>query len=82
MFENIDEKIKKLGKAIFIVGIFLSVSAAIALFLLAFKAFSYNQMWIPIFLGAVLLVFGPIFSWALSLIVYGFGELIENSYDK
>ena len=72
MYDNIGEKIKGLAKVIFILGAVLSFIAGFILIL------SYL---ILIFAGLLICILGPIFSWILSCVLYGFGELIDKACD-
>lgn len=42
--------------------------------------FSYEQDGLYYGLGFAFLIIGPLFSWFSSLLLYGFGELIETNY--
>lgn len=66
MYKNIGKKIKVLAKIIFCIEAVLFV--VIGLAALASDAVA----------GVFLLLLGPVFAWASSWILYGFGELIEN----
>ena len=69
-YENIGDKIKGLAKASFIVVAMAAVGAGIALMA------SADDM-IPV--GLLVMVVGPIVAWVSSWLLYGFGQLIENS---
>ena len=73
MFDNIGEKIKMLAKAIFCVGVTASVVGGFVSLLIVGAGE----------LGAILFVaipaVGSLLSWASSLVIYGFGELVSNS---
>ena len=68
MFENIGEKIKGLAKVICVIGIIISV-----IFGLYFLAGEENPA------GVIFMLIGPIASWASTLVLYGFGELIDRT---
>ena len=69
MYDNIGKKIKGLVKVLFIVE---SIAAAIVgIALLA----SDEDL---IFIGLLVLLGGPIVAWVSSLLLYGFGELIDR----
>lgn len=70
MYDNIGGKIKGLAKT-------LSILGAIAIAILAIILLCSNDKLIPF--GVLLLIFGPLFAWISSWILYGFGELVENS---
>ena len=70
MFDNIGRKIMTLAKIICWLGIIPCVIVGIALIL-------YDDN--LIFAGVLTIVFGAVFSWIGSFLLYGFGQLIENS---
>lgn len=80
MYENIGGKIKKLSKAIAVIGIIIAVIAG----------FWYIADYDEILQGIFIIVLGGLAAWISSLLIYGFGELIEkvslieenNRYDK
>ena len=69
-YDNIGGKIKGLAKATFIVETVVAVIAAISLMA------DDDEL---IGSGFLLLIFGPIVAWVSSWLLYGFGQLIENS---
>ena len=76
MFEDVGTKIKSLAKTFCCWGIILSIILAIVTFYLADEYYRVEEIYYT--LGVVLLVLGPLASWINSLILYGFGELIEK----
>ena len=70
MYDNIGGKIKGLAKAIFIIEAIAAVITGIALMV------DDDEM-IPF--GLILLIAGPAIAWASSWLLYGFGQLVENS---
>ena len=70
MYTNIGKKIKSLAVVICIVFIVLSV-------LIGLVAMAYDDKLIPIALLAV--IAAALISWLSSFVLYGFGELVENS---
>ena len=72
MFDNVGVKIKGLAKALFIIETVLAVIAGFGVMLVASKLFVVG-LWI--------LLFGPIAAWISSLLIYGFGELIDKVCD-
>lgn len=70
MYDNIGEKIKGLAK-------FVAILGSIAMILLGIFLFAEDEDLIP--LGLVVFFFGPVFSWILSWLTYGFGELIDKT---
>ena len=69
MFENIGCKIKMLAKVCCWVGIFVSVIYGIILL-----SENNNEL-----IGLSVFILGPLFSLIGSFVIYGFGQLIENS---
>lgn len=67
MFEDIGNKIKKLAKIITWVGIIASV-------VLGIMIWSKSFIW-----GLVFMIVGALLSWISSFLLYGIGELIENT---
>lgn len=75
MFDNIGEKIKTLAKICCWAGIALSIICGLVLIFLSFEGSS-----IPLFLSGILVsVLGSLASYAGLFVLYGFGELVENS---
>ena len=72
MFDNIGKKIKSLAETISYIGIAASVIFSI-LFMLADASLE------SIFLGLFYLIAGAVASWIGSFLLYGFGQLIENT---
>lgn len=73
MFDNIGSKIKGLARVITWIGIVASVIAGIAQ--MSMSHFSGGL----VFSGILTMVLGSLLAWVSSFIVYGFGELVENS---
>jgi len=70
MFDNIGNKIKGLAKVLFIVLVIADIIVGIVLMSLDDGLIAIG---LPIMLG------GPVIAWISSWILYGFGQLIENS---
>ena len=70
MYDNIGEKIKDLAKASFIVAAIAEVITGIALIATDEDLIGY---------GLLVMFVGPIVAWVSSWLLYGFGQLIENS---
>ncbi len=91
MFDNISEKIKTLAKVICWVGIIFSIYLAIFSFSkyaeYAEKAEEYKYAEEEyeeksdeyIAQGFTQMIVGPLLSWASCFVLYGFGQLVENS---
>ena len=69
-YDNIGEKIKGLARWAFAIE---AISAVIGGFVLMVQ----DEDMIPI--GLLVVVFGPIVAWVSSWLLYGYGQLIENS---
>lgn len=81
MFSNIGGKIKGLAKFICWLGIILSVIIGIILILGARSgngAYGYPDGG-AVVAGIFVIVLGSIMSWIGSFVLYGFGELVDNS---
>lgn len=72
MFNNIGQKLKKLAKAYCGIGISVCIIGGIVLL-------SIDDDWELILAGILTAVFGSLFSYVISMFIYGFGQLIENS---
>lgn len=70
MFENIGNKIKTLAKVLCWIGIIVSVVVAIVLFA------SDDDL---VGIGFLVLIGGSLISWIASFVLFGFGQLVENS---
>ena len=69
-YENIGDKIKGLAQMAFVVEAIAAVIAGIALMISDEDLILY---------GLLVLIAGPIIAWVSSWLLYGFGQLIENS---
>jgi len=76
MFDNVGGKIKSLAKVFCWLGIFVSIIVGIAMILISMN--SYNGEIFSL-IGVVIIILGSILSWIGSLLIYGFGELVQNS---
>ncbi len=70
MFNNIGSKIKSLAEIVCRIGIAISVLIGV---ILLFQADSYGIL--GLLVGAV----GALLSWIGAFVLYGFGQLVENS---
>lgn len=73
-FDNNGGKIKALAKGEMWVGIIASIFYGI--FLIVESEFIIEE---KLFSGFMVIVFGPLASWVSSWVLYGFGQLVENS---
>lgn len=74
-YDNIGNKIKGLATGTFIIEAFLSLISGIALIFIGFDVYDGDNL---IIVGIALLLFGPAIAWLSSLVLYGFGELIDK----
>ena len=79
MFENIGGKIKGLAKIICWLGIIICVITGIVLFSQAGDTYNRSAKTTLIVTGLLIMVGGSVLSWVSSFVLYGFGELVENS---
>lgn len=70
MYKNIGGKIKNLSEIITWLGIAASVIGGL------YVMSSYPK---TIFIGSLIMVLGTLTSWISQFLLYGFGELVENS---
>lgn len=80
MFNNIGGKIKGLAKFMCWVGIIICVILGFLIISSSYSGYYYyysRQGMIVI--GVLIMVGGSIISWLSSLLIYGFGELVENT---
>ncbi|MDR1299347.1 MAG: zinc ribbon domain-containing protein [Oscillospiraceae bacterium] len=78
MYDNIGDKIKGLAKVIAWLGIIGSVIYGIALMVQGGDMMGYGGGAL-VGAGFVVIIVGAIASWASSLVMYGFGELVEKA---
>ena len=80
MFSNIGGKIKMLAKILCWIGIVLSVIAGALIILTNSEAVKlYEEVVPPLAGGIFVIVVGVLGSWIGSFVLYGFGELVDNS---
>ena len=72
MYDNIGRKLKGLATAFFIIGSVITV-------IIGFLYIASSEF--LILTGVLYLVLGPLASWCISLVLYGFGELIDKISD-
>ena len=77
MFENIGGKIKTSAKVLCTLNIISSIAFSIAMFVLADSYWRISEYFITV--GVSTLILGPITAVISSYLIYGFGELVENS---
>ena len=71
MFDNIGSKIKTLAKVVCWIGIIGSIIAGIAMIA--------TMGSVGVLPGLLTIVLGALLSWVGSFVLYGFGEMVENS---
>ena len=81
MFDNIGGKIQGLAKVICWIGIIASIILGIVIIMGASQSYGYYRRTDTgtIFAGIAVIVGGSLLSWVGSFVLYGFGELVENS---
>jgi len=79
MFDNIGGKIKALAKVFCWIGIIASVIYAIVNFVASGQTRNNDGY---ILAGYMFLFLGPLVSWISSFVLYGFGQLIENTSEN
>lgn len=81
MFNNIGGKIKGLAKFMCWLGIILSVIIGILLIMSATNRNGYYRSTdsATVVYGIIVIVVGSLLSWIGSFVLYGFGELVDNS---
>lgn len=72
MFNNMGRKIKVLAKILCWIGI---IASAVFGFLFGTK----DDETLSLIIGIAIIIFGTLFSWIGSFLLYGFGQLVENS---
>ena len=81
MFKNIEGKIKKLATAATLIGIIISIVIGIAIILRGVEMNGKSMRGNPgdymVWSGIGIMIAGSLLSWASSLVLYGFGKLIE-----
>lgn len=77
MFNNIGKKIKTMAQVIAYVGSTILVISGLGNIMRGLDQI-YLDSSIIVF-GVIFVIFGPVFSYASSLLIYGFGQLIENT---
>ena len=75
MFDNIDNKIKNVAQVICWLGIVGSVIYGLV-YIISTEFWDFGIMYL--FIGVAIMAIGSLLSWASSLVLYGFGELIEK----
>ena len=69
-YSNIGDKIKNLAQVLFVLGAIVDIILGISLMV------TDEDL---IIFGLLLILLGPVVTWISSWLLYGFGQLIENS---
>ena len=78
MFNNIGQKIKAAAKFLCWVGIISSIVVGFTWMMLPWTVGTNNLVRETV-CGILVMAIGPLVSWLWSIILYGFGQLIENT---
>ena len=79
MFRNTAHLIKLLAKVQAGLGIAVSILGGILVLILSIVIGNFLYIIAGSFLALVIIALGSFASWSFNLLIYGFGELIENS---
>ncbi len=81
IFDNIGGKIKTVAKVFFWIGTVISVLFSIPFFLEYAQLHDYSSSAATgsLITGILVLVLGPLATWLSVIMMYGFGQLVENS---
>ncbi len=79
MFDNIGGKIKGLAKIVCYFGIAMSVITGIIVFSVFAAQDDAELVGIGFLVSAIIIGFGILVSWLSTILLYGYGQLIENS---
>lgn len=78
MFDDIGEKIQRLSKIFFVLCVLASIIGSIAMFI--YMTFEEDEVFlVGLVYSAPILIFGSMIAWLLTVPLYGFGKLIENT---
>ena len=75
MFDYVGSKLKTVSKIVCGIGILCSVIAGI-IFMAVTEPWDFGAIYF--FIGIAIAALGSVIFWAASLVIYGFGELIEK----
>lgn len=79
MFDNPGEKIKTVAKVFFGIGCVSSVLGWIGVLIIAMESKDGKTALLIALASFLVLAIGVVLSWISSLLLYGFGQLIDNS---
>ncbi len=78
MFDGIGVKIQRLSKIFFALDVLASIIGAFAMFI--YMTFEEDEVFlIGLVYSVPILIFGSLIAWLLTVPLYGFGKLIENT---
>ena len=75
MYDNIGSKIKTVAKVVGFAGIVISILTGLLFLLVAFSEEKFSYFGI----GILVAILGSIISWASTIALYGFGQIVENT---
>jgi hypothetical protein len=81
MFNNSGKKIKFIAEVIFWVCCIISMACSIGLCTLGVK-FTGIAKEVLVVIAFVNCIFGPLLSWIFTLLIYGYGEIIDALISK
>lgn len=76
MFENVGRKIRNWAKLLFYINAIITVVSGITF--IVQHPLSRNSGGVDVLIGFAIIIFGLLFSWFISLLVYAYGENNEN----
>ena len=79
MFDNIGKNIKELARVLCWVGVIVNIILGFVIFVKAGDSYYAEGLFMS--LGFVFLIVGPIISIINGMLIYGFGELIDNNVE-
>jgi hypothetical protein len=76
MFKNVGSKIQDIAYIYAIIGIAASLIGGIIYMII------FHKTLLLMLLGIIIMIVGSIVSWIVSLFIYGFGLIVENSENQ
>lgn len=78
-YDDVGGKIKTFARVLKNIGIFISCVVSLSVILIPLIMWKRSENVAGLLIGVFIIIVGPFLSWAFSLLLYGFGELVENS---
>ena len=78
-YDDVGGKIKTFARVLKNIGIFVSCFISLSVILTPLIMWKRSENVAGLLIGVFIIIAGPFLSWAFSLLLYGFGELVENS---